>query len=521
MSFSLIGLIYFQYRWIDNVLEANEDKFHIEVQETLLHVSEKIERGEVYKLANRQLNPLKATYSNGSFISIDNAGGATKLFDSLQGIEFFYADFIAEFEKLNKERGLGFDLSLNKQELTAVINQEGFYFRFGQGRMKSDTNYRRSKKEEMLSKLFQKQHMVQKVVRDIFDPRKKIDSRINNKEIDSLLRDELSSRGINLKYDFAVYDGENRKVVLTNTSHPQDLINSSYRARLFPNDFLNNSDWLMISFPSQNRYFLKQIWVTLLSSGLLVLIISYCFGYAIYVILKQKKLSEIKNDFINNMTHEFKTPIATISLAHQALKDSDVIKEPGFRDRYLNIIGEENKRLELQVEKVLQTALMERKRLEVKYEQVDVHDIINKAIQNIQLQVEQKNGIIKKDLKAEKVDVQADRVHMTNIIYNLLDNANKYSKEIPDITVESESNNFGVVIKVKDQGVGMSKETVKRIFEKFYRVPTGNVHDVKGFGLGLAYVKTIVDLHEGRIEVDSEVNIGTTFEIQIPYAQKS
>ncbi len=231
----------------------------------------------------------------------------------------------------------------------------------------------------------------------------------------------------------------------------------------------------------------------------------------------RSKLSEVKNDFINNMTHEFKTPIATISLAHQALSDQDVVRHEDFREKYLGIIGEENKRLERQVEKVLQMAVMERQKLEMKFELIDIHDITRQAITNLKLQVEKKNGYLRESLQAAVSTIVADKVHLTNIIFNLLDNAIKYCKDNPEILLSTRSDHKDVYISVTDRGIGMNNEMQKRIFEKFYRVPTGNVHDVKGFGLGLAYVKNIVDLHGGSITVDSELGKGSTFEIRIPY----
>jgi len=240
------------------------------------------------------------------------------------------------------------------------------------------------------------------------------------------------------------------------------------------------------------------------------------FGYALYTIMRQKKISEIKNDFINNMTHEFKTPISTVSLACEALQDEDVKKNDTFLKRYISIIDAENKRLGMQVEKVLQMATLEKKDFKLKLEKLNVHQVIDRALENINIQIEKREGVIKKQLLASQREVVADEVHLTNIIYNLLDNANKYSREKPEITIATNNKNDGIVVKIQDKGIGMSREVSNRIFEKFYREPTGNIHDVKGFGLGLTYVKTMLDALGGSINVKSDLAKGSTFEIYLP-----
>jgi two-component system phosphate regulon sensor histidine kinase PhoR len=248
----------------------------------------------------------------------------------------------------------------------------------------------------------------------------------------------------------------------------------------------------------------------------LVLVIIGIFGFAVYTIHTQKKISEIKNDFINNMTHEFKTPISTVALACEALQDDDVKKNEAFLKRYISIIQAENKRLGMQVEKVLQMATLDKKDFKLKLEPLDMHEVIDRALGNVNFQIEKREGIIDKQLQASHTSVIADEVHLTNIIYNLLDNANKYSPEKPKISIATKNYNGGIIVKISDNGIGMSKEVTGRIFEKFYREPTGNLHNVKGFGLGLTYVKTILDALGGSISVKSEVAKGSTFEIYLP-----
>jgi two-component system phosphate regulon sensor histidine kinase PhoR len=232
--------------------------------------------------------------------------------------------------------------------------------------------------------------------------------------------------------------------------------------------------------------------------------------------LKQKKLSIIKNDFISNMTHEFKTPISTISLASEMLGDSSIAQTPEKQQRYLKMIRDENKRLSVLVESILQTSILDKGEFILKHSEVDIHDIINTAINNTQLLIDQRGGTIQTQLTATKFKLQADRVHLTNIVFNLIDNAIKYSKGVPEILISTHNTAEGIMIKVKDNGLGISKENQRKIFDKFYRVPTGNVHNVKGFGLGLSYVLAVVLKHNGTISVDSELGKGSTFNVHLP-----
>jgi two-component system phosphate regulon sensor histidine kinase PhoR len=228
-------------------------------------------------------------------------------------------------------------------------------------------------------------------------------------------------------------------------------------------------------------------------------------------------LSEIKNDFISNMTHEFKTPISTISLACEVLSDKSIEKSPERMNKYVKMIGDENKRLSLLVENILQTAILDKGQLKLKIQSIDIHNLIEQTITNIKLQVENKEGEISTDLKAANAVINGDRVHITNIVFNLIDNALKYSGDHPVIKISTRNDSEGVFISVEDNGIGISKENQKRIFDTMYRVPTGNIHNVKGFGLGLSYVKAVVEKHGGSINVESELGKGSTFTIYLPY----
>jgi two-component system phosphate regulon sensor histidine kinase PhoR len=249
----------------------------------------------------------------------------------------------------------------------------------------------------------------------------------------------------------------------------------------------------------------------------LAAIIQFCIAYTVNVIFRQKKLSEMKTDFINNMTHEFKTPIATISLAADSITSPMLAGKPDKVQRFANIIRQENKRMNSQVEKVLQMAQIDKRDFSLKLTEVNMHDVIGRAVENISLQVEKKDGIVSTDLQATNPMVEGDLTHVSNMINNLLDNANKYSPEKPEITVHTRNVPNGVEVIIEDKGIGMTKEVKKHIFDKFYRVHTGDLHDVKGFGLGLSYVKALITAHKGQIDVKSEMGKGSSFILTFPF----
>jgi len=337
-------------------------------------------------------------------------------------------------------------------------------------------------------------------------------------QLDSLILIELNTRGIDTRFEFGIYNPEKDTFLIEkDPGLRKSLIAYGSAARLFVSDIFTSPEYILLYFPNEKQFLLSELWGMLLISIILIIVVVYSFTYTITTIFRQKKLSEMKNDFINNMTHEFKTPISTISLACEALTDHDIVRSPEFTESYINIILEENKRLATMAEKILQTAVIEKGQLKMKRERIDLHEVITDVIKNIRIQVEIKDGIIRKQNKASNPIIIGDKVHLTNLVYNLLDNANKYSPRKPVITVRTENTSNGIVLTIGDHGIGISKAEQKKIFDKLYRVPTGNIQDVRGFGLGLSYVKAIVEEHHGRISVDSELNKGTTFKVFLPF----
>lgn len=335
-------------------------------------------------------------------------------------------------------------------------------------------------------------------------------------KLDSLLKGEFDYAQVPLNYEFAIFHRESKqsKDVLKSNPH---FSQTNFKSCL--DNVVSKSGWELRVFFADKQYFiLSQMGFMLIASVILIVVLGACFMFTILTIVKQKKLSQMTTDFINNMTHEFKTPIATISLASNMLKKSKIIGKPEKIIHYSSIIHQENVKLQNQVERVLQLARLERGEIKLNRHKFNIHTALTSAIESIELQVATKEGNIDCYFDVVQTPIMGDEMHLRNIFSNLLDNANKYSEEKPQISIKTKSKKEGVLITVEDKGIGMSKDKQKHIFEKFYRVSTGNLHNVKGFGLGLAYVKMMVDAHKGSIRLDSELGKGSKFEVFLPYS---
>jgi anti-sigma regulatory factor (Ser/Thr protein kinase) len=375
--------------------------------------------------------------------------------------------------------------------------------------------YMNNLQQQIPKEIPDRQKFVEHVLEKMSNPRK-FQERISTAGFKTLIRNELDHNGINLPFEYGVLD-EKRNVVMKSGSFSATTKAKLFGGRLSPDNPGAMPNYLTLYFPGEKNYLIKSLGYMGTASVTLTLVILLTFGYTIYFILRQKKVSEIRNDFVNNMTHELKTPISTISLASQMLNDNSIpIKNI---DHLSKVILDESKRLSYHVEKVLQAAIFAKGKIPLKIRRLDIHELINNVVKNFIIQVKNRNGQIIKNLDAEYSIVNVDEVHFANVLLNLLDNAIKYSKEKPNIVVSTRNKKKSIAIIVEDNGIGISKDQQKRIFEQFYRIPTGNVHNVKGFGLGLSYVKNIVEEHNGKISLESTLNEGTTFEITIPVAK--
>ena len=347
--------------------------------------------------------------------------------------------------------------------------------------------------------------------------------RIQPQTIDSLLAIELANHGILLNYNYKISTSKEDSVIFIKAAQSQAkfIPENTYKTVLFTKDMVRDAGFLTVTFPEKSSLILKNMNSILFSSAGLLLILVGSFAYTISSILRQKKISEMKNDFINNMTHEFKTPVATIMIASEALKDPEINENRARVTKLANIIYDENIRLGNHIERVLNIAKIEKEDLKLDHTAQNMNELITNVVDSMSLQLQKKEALLILNLNATNATVMGDELHLSNVIYNLIDNANKYSKDHPEIIVTTENHHQHLVIKVADKGIGMNRDEQKKIFEQFYRIPTGNLHDVKGFGLGLSYVNNMIKRMNGSITVRSEKDKGSEFEIRFPLNSNS
>ena len=343
--------------------------------------------------------------------------------------------------------------------------------------------------------------------------------RIDPRLLDSLITDELRSRGIEQRHIHGVFDAAGRAWLLSSIERldTAGLFASVHRVRLFRNDPEASATHLHLLVPGQQRHVWRSMRPLLAMSAAFLLVIVFAFVITMRTIHRQKRISDIKNDLVNNLTHELKTPISTIALACEALSDPGMPRTEQQTRTFVGMIRDENKRLGVLVENVLQSAVLDSGQMRIKPVDLDLHAVLQDVVRSIQIQASRRNGRIDLDLRAELHHVQGDRIHLTNVLHNLLDNAIKYSAQEPRIMVTTTSDASGLSISVRDNGIGIPRTEQRRIFDKLYRVPTGNIHNVKGFGLGLSYVRAVMDRHNGRIRVESTPGDGSTFTINLPF----
>lgn len=511
MSLSLVGIISVQVYWIKQSVSDKEEQFSNAVEDVLDKVAERVEARERKDYMDRVVNadslnvPKSEVLRSILFVDRDLNSDEIKLFK--HGI--LEEDFGSASMFFDNPGGIDtIPLKNFTSRRTTTIFKEDFGL---DGKSYALTPIQKFQKIGGMPE-------VEKVLlNDVISEAAKsvpIHNRVSNQEIQLLLNRELKNRGISIDYEYGVYSsGFPTKVKSKKFKFSKKAV---YDTPIFRDTDGNTNFALLLSFPTKKKFLLNSIMTLAVLSLLFVLVIIVAYSSAIYQLIQQKQISEIKSDFINNMTHEFKTPIATINLAVEAIRNPKSIDDKDKVLRYLGMIRDENKRMHAQVENVLRISKLEKNQLDISKDRVDAHDIINDAIAHVELIVEDRGGYIKTHLNAERSDVLANDMHFTNVIVNVLDNAVKYSPEAPRIDVSTEKAKNNIIIKVQDQGSGMSKVVLKKVFEKFYREHTGNIHNVKGHGLGLAYVKKIVDDHQGEVYVESEKGKGSTFYIKLP-----
>lgn len=535
-ALSMTGLLLIQYYWTKNAIRAGESNFERSVQEAMSKV---IYQTEKIEIAER----IKGKYKS--------LGKGTDLFNTVDSINKL---LFREFNKMFADSIINDSIiNITKERISIEISSD----KYGQPVTKIDTSYivyQKSQKDgnntqplqtdnagqatgviplqegssgmvdmnvdslmHEFDKFLKRTFIVSDIFEDMFNLTHflPIEDRIKTEELDTMIRIELQKKGIELDYEFGIYSSLKKGLVYEKTGkYSDELLKTGQSFQLFPSDFFSVPNYIMIYFPQRKAFLLNQMRLTFIVSFLLIVMIITVFSYVLVSFIRQKRLSEERNDFINNMTHEFKTPISTIQIACEAMKDPTINQEAVMRDTYVDIIKKENMRLSTMAEKILQTALIDQGQLKLNTDIINTKNIILSVIENFSLQLDQKNGKIHTFFLAVNHTIAADKLHFTNIIYNLLDNAIKFTWETtPEIIIKTFNERKNLIIEVIDNGVGIPRSEHKRVFNKLYRVSSGNIHDVKGFGLGLSYVRSIVELHKGTITLESEPGKGTTFKI--------
>jgi len=518
ITLALIGLVLVQTYWIKNALAVNQNQFDQLVNRSLIDVTNQISKTEAVSHVLRTIKqePRKRKRpqpENYEIVVRHNEFYTQSVYEPKSKGYIVYQSQVSKFrDTILRPEELPGPIEPPDTLLSSYYSNREFNDSFLFGNPVKD-------QEEIRLELTQAMNRKTMQVKDIVD--KMISKEVNIKErlkpqtIEQFLSMELRAHGIGLNYEYAVKDIKNN-LVYHSSQFKQGPETKRFEARLFPDDVISRPNYLVIYFPGEKEYINHSVGFMGITSLILILVITLCFALTVYIIYRQKKLSEIKNDFVNNMTHELKTPISTISLASQMLNDPSIPAEAKNISHITGIIVNESKRLGFQVEKVLQMAIFDRGKINLKLKEADLHEFLIGIINNFNVQIKMRNGIIRQDFLAEKTFVAIDEVHFTNLIVNLFDNAVKYCNTEPDITVSTRSKKNIITISIKDNGIGISRDHQKRIFEKFYRVPTGNIHNVKGFGLGLSYVKLITEAHGGSIALESESGKGSVFHISLP-----
>jgi len=362
----------------------------------------------------------------------------------------------------------------------------------------------------------QEKELKQMMLREMLSKRS-IAEIIDTTRLHTLIGQVLTTKGIRTDFHFGITEeSTNNFVLVSPQADLRQLYKTPYIVKIYSRTFFDSNRFLLLQFPDRRAYLFQAFGKLILSSGFFIILLILAFALAIHIIFRQKRLSDMKTDFINNMTHELKTPIATISLASEMLRDNSISASEVNRQKYAHIIQDENKRLASHVERVLQIARLEKGEIELDIVPAHIHEFIEAVADNFSLLVKNKGGALEIQLLAEQDEANIDEMHFASVITNLLDNALKYNDKKPQIAVKTYNADNGLYIEVSDNGIGISRDDQKRIFEKFYRVSTGNLHDVKGFGLGLSYVKSIVERLNGKIFVQSKTKEGSTFKIYLP-----
>ncbi|MCH8034276.1 MAG: HAMP domain-containing histidine kinase [Bacteroidetes bacterium] len=511
MSVALLGLIAVQIYWIKNAIELEEKLFDYNVNDAMHSVVKKISQHEsAAYVINKLIKPdaddvfvIKSDLLNNEDVVLRKK----RMWVSSYNYDVCDSDIVIRLEAPK---------NVTSSKVIVEINTIKEVHKIG------ITQKRIISSLQIDSIKVYKEKFVSEVVEELIliGETQNVEERVNERELNNYIKINLINNGISADFLFGV-KSERRDTILflKNADQISELKESLYRAQLFPEELFRPANYLVLSFPNRTGYLLRSISTVLLISALFIFSIIFLYYKTVQILIRQKKVAEIKNDLINNITHEFKTPIATIALAAEALKEPELNKDRVAIEKYSTMIGEESDRLKHMVDSLLNTALIENGEYSLEKSEIDIHSLIKNLVNRNKLRLETANGEIVLELLANNYQVFADQHHITNILNNIVDNAIKYSRFKPLIKISSVNKGDGISISISDNGIGIDKHQQKKIFDTFYRVPTGNIQDVRGYGIGLSYVKKLVEAHGGIITVESKLNKGTTFNLFLPHGR--
>ena len=512
MSLSLIGIILVQLYLINTSLKNNEEQFKYHVKQVIGNVSENLKQQETYSFLNEYKklkdsigkDPKQSELLDFILVQKNRVTNETVIYSN----SIIADDYNINLSFFDKKKDSVKIKSFVSKSKTEIYSGDPIDKSTIQHNVAPDVTIEKSGNIELLDKA-----QFEMFFKDIAET-KPLKDRISREKLKELLQHELKQADVITPFEFGIYS--NGLATKVKSDKFKFNKNATFSIPVFTDNDGNSKYQLLVSFPEKKKFLFSELINITILSIIFTLVIIIAYSSALNQLIKQRQISEIKTDFINNMTHEFKTPIATINLALDAIKNPKVIEDKEKTQRYLQMIRDENKRMHAQVENVLRISKLEKRELEINKESADIHEIIEDATEHVNLIIEDRQGVINTHFNAARNTVLLNDVHFTNVIVNILDNAIKYSPENPVIDIDTENVKDFVIIKIKDKGAGMSKVAQKRIFEKFYREHTGDLHNVKGHGLGLAYVKRIIEDHNGQITVESEKGKGSTFIIKLP-----
>ncbi len=507
MGLSFLVLLFMQLKYIQAMVQMKKEQFDESVNKALYQASRNLELNETLRYLEKDINETeRKAYRQ------DSTGTRSKSIDGT--IQHSH-----QYSVTGKDGTVYSSFELKTMSTKPSSMPKAMILRNDKNTISEAT---KSMREIVKNRYIYQKALLDEVVYSILYQAsdKPLKERINFKMLDQDLKTELMNNGIDIPYHFTVSTQDGREVYRC-PDYSEDGEDCTYSQVLFRNDPSNKMGIVRIHFPDMDSYIFRSVRF-MIPSIVFTIVLLVTFIFTIVVIFRQKRYTEIKNDFINNMTHELKTPISSISLAAQMLNDESVTKSPTMMKHLGGVINDESKRLRFLVEKVLQMSMFDRKKAIFKKKELNLNELAENVANTFTLRVEHTGGHIETEMKATEPTIYVDEMHFTNVIFNLLDNAIKYrDTERPiELKIKTWNDKEKLYLAIKDNGLGIKKENLKKIFEKFYRVHTGNVHDVKGFGLGLAYVKKIVELHKGEIRAESEKGKGTTFIITLPIIKK-